>query len=245
MIQDIHDETHARSIVLDDGQTRLAIVVADLCMVSRETLDEAKQRAHEYTDIPVENMLMSATHTHSAGTACSVFQSDPDEDYLAFFSERMADAVIRANNHLAPARIGWVVGEEPSEVHNRRWRMKPGTELPNPFGGQDQVLMNPGVGNPDLLEPAGPIDPEVSVVSVQSPEGQPIALLANYSLHYVGGTEHGAVSADYFGRFADRMQELLGANQPHSPFVAIMSNGTSGDINNIPWAADSQPKLPP
>ena len=245
VIRGIHDETYARSMVLDDGQTRLAIVVADLCMVSRETLDEAKRRAHEYTNIPVENMLMSATHTHSAGTACSVFQSDPAEDYLTFLSERIADAVIRANNHLAPARIGWAVGEEPSEVHNRRWRMKPGTEMPNPFGGHDSVKMNPGVGNPDLVEPAGPIDPEVSVVSIQSPEGQPIALLANYSLHYVGGTKPGEVSADYFGMFADRMQEMLDVDQPDSPFVAIMSNGTSGDINNIHWAAERRPERPP
>ncbi len=240
MIREIHDETHARSIVLDDGQTRLAIVVSDLCMVYRETLDKAKLRAHEQTGIPVENMLMSATHTHSAGTACSVFQSDPDEDYLVFLSERIADAVIRANNHLAPARIGWGVGEEPTQVFNRRWKMKPGTPMPNPFGGEDKVKMNPGVGNPNLLEPAGPIDPEVSVISIQSADGQPIALLANYSLHYVGGTGPGEVSADYFGMFANRMQQMLGADYQNSPFVAIMSNGTSGDINNIHWAGEKQ-----
>ena len=245
LILNIHDETQARSIVLDDGQTRLAIAVSDLCMVSREVLDQAKARAHQHTGIPVENMLMSATHTHSAGTACSVFQSDPDEDYLVFLSERIADAVIRANQHLAPARIGWGVGEEASQVFNRRWKMKPGTPMPNPFGGQDQVLMNPGVGNPDMLEPAGPIDPEIPVISIQSREGQPIALLANYSLHYVGGTERGEVSADYYGMFAQRMQELLGSNAPGPPFVAMMSNGTSGDINNIHWAGEKQDKLPP
>ena len=243
-VQKIHDETHARSIVLDDGQTRLAIVVADLCMVSREVLDQAKRRAHEYTQIPVENMMMSATHTHSAGTACAVFQSEPDEGYLTFLSERIADAVIRANRHLAPARIGWAVGHDSSQVFNRRWRMKPGTPLPNPFGGQDRVLMNPGVGNPNLREPAGPVDPDLTVVAVQSLDGTPLALLANYSLHYVGGTEPGAISADYFGMFADRMQELLGADRQTSPFVAVMSNGTSGDINNIHWAGKKSTSLP-
>jgi hypothetical protein len=166
--KDIHDEMHARSIVLDDGQTRLAIIVSDLCMVSREVLDQAKFNASEQTNIPVENMLMSATHTHSAGTACSVFQSDPDEGYQQFLTERIADAVIRANNNLTPARIGWGVGKEPTQVFNRRWKMKAGTSMPNPFGGQDKVVMNPGVGNPNLVEPAGPTDPEVSVISVQT-----------------------------------------------------------------------------
>ena len=121
-VQNIHDETRARCLVLDDGQTRLAIAVADLCMVSREVLDEAKRRAHQHTNIPVENMLMSATHTHSAGAACSVFQSDPDPDYLVLLSERIADAVIRAHRNLAPARIGWGVGQEPSQVFSRRAR---------------------------------------------------------------------------------------------------------------------------
>lgn len=239
-VKNIHDDTYARSIVLDDGQNRLAIVVSDLCMIYREQLDEAKKRAMDHTGIPVENMLMSATHTHSAGTACSVFQSDPDPDYLKFLSERIADAVIRANENRVPARMGWGVGLEPSQVFNRRWKMKPGSPLDNPFGGTDQVRMNPGISNPDLLEPAGPTDPEVPVLSIQSQDGSPIALLANYSLHYVGGTGPGEVSADYFGMFAHRMKTLLGAEGQDLPFVAIMSNGTSGDINNVDFSGSQQ-----
>jgi neutral ceramidase len=123
-IKSIHDETMARGIVLDDGETRLAIVVSDLCMVSREILDKAKRRASEVTKIPVTHMMMSATHTHSGGTACGVFQSEPDQDYVKFLSERIADAVIRANHNLAPARIGWGVGSEPSQVFNRRWKIR-------------------------------------------------------------------------------------------------------------------------
>ncbi|MGV3502578.1 MAG: neutral/alkaline non-lysosomal ceramidase N-terminal domain-containing protein [Adhaeribacter sp.] len=241
----VHDDTHARGIVLDDGQTRLAIVVADLCMVPREVIDQAKQRAQAQTGIPAANMLMSATHTHSAGTACGLFQSEPDPAYPKFLSERIADAVIRANNNLVPARIGWGLGQEPGQVFNRRWKMKPGTPLVNPFGGQDQVLMNPGIGNPNLLEPAGPTDPGITVISVQSLDGRPIALLANYSLHYVGGTGAGEVSADYYGMFADRMQQMLGAGGQDPPFVAIMSNGTSGNINNVNYGGAPRPPVPP
>jgi neutral ceramidase len=175
IVRQIHDETHARCIVLDDGKTKLAMLTVDLCMIYREELDAAKQRAHELTGIPVENMMMSAIHTHSGGTACSVFQSDPDPDYLKFLRERIADAVVRANNNLVPARIGWAVGNEPSQVFNRRWKMKPGKPLMNPFGTEDQVKMNPGVANPDRLEPSGPTDPELPIISIQTPEGRPIA----------------------------------------------------------------------
>lgn len=239
IVKQIHDETHARCIVLDDGKTKLAMLTVDLCMIYREELDAAKRRAHELTGIPVENMMMSATHTHSGGTACSVFQSDPDPEYLKFLRERIADAVIRANNNLAPARIGWAVGREENQVFNRRWKMKPGKPLMNPFGTEDQVKMNPGVANPDRLEPSGPTDPELPIISIQTPEGRPLALLANYSLHYVGGTLPGEISADYYGMFAERMKALLESdNNDFPPFVAMLSNGTSGNINNINWFAN-------
>ena len=247
LIKQIHDDTHARAIVLDDGKTKLAILTVDLCMIYKEELDAAKQRANEITGIPVQNMMISATHTHSGGTACSVFQSDPDKDYLKFLRERIADAVVRANNNLVPARIGWAVGNEPSQVFNRRWKMKPGKPLMNPFGTEDQVKMNPGVGNPDRLEPSGPTDPELPIISVQTPEGRPIALLANYSLHYVGGTGPGEISADYFGMFAEQMKRLLESDSKgFPPFVAMLSNGTSGNINNINWFAnEAPPAMPP
>lgn len=223
-VKQIHDETHVRCIVLDDGQTRLAILTADLCMIYREQLDEAKKRAHVITGIPIENMMMSATHTHSGGTACSVFQSDPDKNYLKFLTERIADAVVRANNNLAPARIGWDIGNEPTLVFNRRWRMNP-VEIKNPFGGIDQL---------STTQVKDITDPGLPVISIQTPDGHPIALLANYSLHYVGGTGSGEVSADYFGMFADRMKQLLQTDiNNNPPFVAMLSNGTSGNINNV------------
>lgn len=86
-IKQIHDETNVRCLVLDGGQNRLATGAADLCMVYRETLDEAKFRAHQITGIPVENRMISASHTHAGGTAGGVFQSDPDPDYLKVLSE--------------------------------------------------------------------------------------------------------------------------------------------------------------
>jgi neutral ceramidase len=244
-IKTIHDDTHARCIVLDDGENRLAIVVSDLCMVSREVLDKAKRRAQQFTKIPVENMMMSATHTHTGGTACAVFNSEPDKNYLEFLSVRIADAVIRADHNLAPAKIGWGVGNEPSQVFNRRWKMKPGTPMMNPFGKQDRVKMNPGIGNPNSLEPSGPTDPGLPIISIQTPEGRPIALLANYSLHYVGGTGPAEVSADYYGMFAKRMQQLLETSGQHVPFVAMMTNGTSGNINNINFGGKTPPKVAP
>ena len=147
----------------------------------------------------------------------------------------------RALNNLEPARIGWGRAEEPTSVFNRRWFMQPEVDLPNPFGGKDKVRMNPSRGSSDLLKPAGPTDPEIAFFSVQSVDGRPIALLANYSLHYVGPGKSDVISADYFAVFADRIQQLLGADRLDPPFVGIMSNGTSGNINNINFFKAPEP----
>jgi hypothetical protein len=138
-----------------------------------------------------------------------------------------------AINRLEPAKIGWGSGSEPNQVFNRRWFVKSEENRRNPFGGVDTVRMNPPSKPDELIKPAGPTDPEISFVSVQSKSGRPIALLANYSLHYVGGIPIGVISGDYYGVFDQRMGTMLGADRSDPPFIAMMSNGTSGDINNI------------
>jgi len=244
----IHDEQLVRCLALDDGTTKLVFAIVDACLIERGVFDDAKRQVREATGLPMEHMTMAATHSHSCGTLTSVHQSMADPAYQRFAARRIADGVIRALNNLVPARIAWGLGEVSGQAFNRRWKMKPGTPLPNPFGGFDKVQTNPGsvinpgggkssglAPNPNLLEPAGPTDPQVWFISVRATDGRPVALLANYSLHYVGGTRAGEISADYFGMFADRIQQLLGADRLDPPFVGILSNGASGDINNIDY----------
>ena len=230
----VNDQLWARCLVLDDGDNRLVIVVADNLGFCREVGDAARGWIEEETGIPGTNVLLAATHTHSGPSARSARRLVTDElnEYQLFLARRMADGVRTAINNLAPARIGFGSADLPGEVFNRRWFMEPGDHLRNPFGGMDRARMNPPQGHEALIKPAGPTDPEIAFLSLQTVEGQPIALLANYSLHYVGGIPAGHVSAGYFGVFADRIQELLGADRLDPPFVGIMSNGTSGDINN-------------
>lgn len=226
----VHDPLNARCLVLDDGGTRIAIVVCDSCLITRDIFDEAKKIASKKTGIPVNRMLMSATHTHSAATTVALAQCNPDPDYLKILPKRIAQSVIEANERRRPARVGWSVGREPNEISNRRWYVKPEGMKPNPFGRTDDLVrMNPPRGSNVLIKPAGPIDPDVSILSVQLKNDKPIALLANYGLHYVGGIPAGQISADYFGEFARQIGKRLDADDS---FVGIMSNGTSGDVNN-------------
>ena len=228
-----HDPLNARCLVLDDGETQIAFAVCDHCMITREIFDAARAEVEKATGIPAANILCSATHTHSGVTVTPTFQSTVETDYCTLLTRRLAEGIIAAAKKREPAKIGWAVGNNPRQVNNRRWYMQNGFALNDPFdSGKDKVRMNPPAANPALLTPAGPVDPEVPIVSVVAADGRPIALLANYSLHYVGGVPGDGLSADYFGEFAQQIARLLEV-KPDSGFVAIMSNGTSGDINNI------------
>ena len=238
------DPLHARCLVLDDGEGSLVFVIVDSCMVPRDVFDEAKTLASEKTGIPVSRMMMSATHTHTAVTVTGVFQSDPEVEYKRFLARKIAEGVERAWKQREPAQIGWGVGTNADQVFNRRWFTNDGVVNTDPFGGTtDKVRMNPGFDKSVTKETSGPTDPDVWIISVRSASGRPICLLANYSLHYVGGRE--ALSADYFAEFADQVAIKLEATALDPPFVGIMSNGTSGNINNIDFGSEGPLKREP
>ena len=258
---DVHDELHCRAIVLTeraaksinaigadrelDPEHTLAIVVCDNVGIAREVFDTARQLVQKETGMLPSHMLMAATHTHSATSARARNAMIPNaqlDSYQSFLSRRIADAIRLAIKRLAPAKIGWGSVDEPSELFNRRWFVKEEKERHNPFGGIDRVRMNPG-GAATLEKPAGPIDPQVSFISLQHLDGKPLAVLANYSLHYVGGVPARTISADYFAVFAASLTKLLKAEQQSPAFVGILSNGTSGDVNNINFRSRG-PALP-
>jgi hypothetical protein len=195
-------------------------------------MDRAKALASKRTGIPVNRILMSATHTHSAPPSRAAAGNAMEERYVERIVTQTAEAITQANSRLVPARIGWAVVPIPDELFNRRWFMREGGIPATPFGATtDKARMNPPPGSKDLIHPAGGTDPGFSIVSIQTADGKPLAILGNYSLHYVGGVPGPELSADYFGEFAKQVSQRVAPGDP--AFVAILSNGTSGDVNNI------------
>jgi len=239
-----HDPLHARCLVLDDSRIRLAIVVVDNCLMPRELLDEAKALAHKACDIPTERILIAATHTHSAPSVMGALGTPADEAYAKYLPGRIAEGIKRAAANLAPAQAGWTAVQDQEHTNCRRWITRPDRMGSDPFGGRTvRAMMHPGYQNPAYVGPAGPIDPGLTILSVRSPDGRPIALLANYSMHYFGASP---VSADYYGAFCRHVTRLIGAGKAKAPargeappFVAVMSQGTSGDLH---WMDYSRPR---
>jgi putative membrane-bound dehydrogenase-like protein len=230
------DPLFARATVLDDGRERIALVIVDSCMLPRELLDDAKGRAQKLTGIAPDKILISATHTHSAPSAMGALGTDEDPKYVNTLPDLLARSIAEANKRLAPAKIGHAVVHDPDHNAVRRWVFRPDRMRNDPFGELTvRANMHPGHLSPDAIGPTGPSDPGLSLVSIQHPDGRPLALLANYSMHYVGSSP---VSADYFGRFAAKVAKVVNGDDA---FVGAMSQGTSGDL----WLADYSKPAPP
>ena len=232
----IAERIGARSIALDDGKTCIAMVVVDSCMLPRELIDKAKEIAFEKTGIPTDHILVAATHTHSAPAAMGGLGCRADDKYPDLLVPKIAEAIEAAVKNLAPSRIGWTVVDVPEYTHCRRWVLRTDKIRNDPFGQRTvHAHMHPGYQNPDFVSPAGPVDTGLTILSIQSLKGRPIAVMANYSQHYKGAEP---ISGDYYTRFARMIEEMIAGGDNKPQVVGIMSQGTSGDLH---WMDYSKP----
>lgn len=244
-VSDVKSRLSARAIVVDDGDIRLAIVVVDSCVLPRPFLDEVKQLATQRTKIRPDRMLISATHTHSAPSVMNCFAT-ADPTYIPYLRLKLVEAIQTAEANLEPAQVGWAVTNAEKFTALRRWILRPDRIGNDVFGNPTvRATMHAGANWDNVTGTSGPEDPDLSLMSFQSPSGRPIAVLANFSMHYFSGEE--GLSADYFGLFCDGLQLQLGMNQDesHPPFVAVMSHGCSGDIWRRDYALEPDSRYEP
>ena len=134
MAEGAHDPLHARALALSDGTTTLAMVVVDNLSVARDAADEAKALASKRCGIPVDKILLSSTHSHSAPPSNVVKGPPAAVAYRTLLVEGIAQSIVRAHGALRPAALGAAAHPLPDEVVNRRWFLKPGKIPLNPFG---------------------------------------------------------------------------------------------------------------
>ncbi len=228
-----HDPLHARALVLDDTNTTIALVVVDQCMTAREVFDAAKLEIAKSTNIPGDRILLAATHTHAAPRTVHIGREPIDDQYHQQLADSIAQAVITAEQNLAPAQIGYGSFDLLDTVSCRRFLCQRGSVGANPFGELGEQIKSVAGSSSNVIKPAGPVDPQFSVLSVRHSDGTPLCVLGNFSVHYCGGYQRGAVSADYFGHFCKALESTLGDQPDHPPIVGIMSNGTSGNTGSF------------
>jgi hypothetical protein len=219
-----HDPLLAKAIVFEKDGVRVALVGLDLIATTFNMVAEARKQIEERTGIPGKHVMISATHSHTGpvlsdgkprdaafggGTKIAI-------DYMAELPKKIADAVKKADVSRVPAVVRHGIGKEDDLAFNRRFHMLDGS-----------VGWNPGKKNPKIVRPAGPTDPTVPVVSVETADGKPLAVYVNFAMHLdtVGGLYY---SADYPATVSDAVAKAKGAG-----VVTLFTIGTAGDINHI------------
>ncbi len=214
--QGVLDPLHARAIVLENDQTKLAFILIDLIAFGKEDSDDVRYAIAQNLEIPVANVCISCTHTHTAPGVKEGFATPREGQYLDWAKPRMVEAAVKAAANVVAAEVSWAMGQEGRPQYNRRYHMKDGSGRFNP-GLPDQIA-----------SVAGPTDPSLPLLLVRRQEdGAALAVLANYSLHYIGDHDSMQISADYFGEFSRLAAERFGES-----CVAMLTHGASGDINN-------------
>lgn len=220
----VHDDLYSRALVLEKDGVKTALVSLDLIRTRRHFVQQARELIEQQTGIPGAHVMISATHAHTGPILPSLdprvtSRNAPSEvalSYVQSLPALIARSVQLANDKLQPAQASSVIGHEPSLTFNRRFHMKDGS-----------VGWNPGRMNPDIIQPAGPIDPSVPVVFFETPEQSPLATYVNYSVHLdnVGGLK---ISADLPYTLTESLAKFLGDDH-----VTLWTAGTCGDLNHI------------
>lgn len=203
----VHDPLHAKALVLDNGNTRLAVVTLDLGSFSAENTANVKAIVQQKADI--QSFLFVASHTHSAPAFSDDFPS-PEAPWVRQMERDVADAIVAASQSMQPARVGAGWGEV-REGHNRRMIRTDG-EVVMLWANRDRM-------------PTHPVDYSVGIIRVESHSGKTIATLVNYACHpVVLGPQNLLLSADFAGAFTRMAEAELGGE-------CMFLQGASGDIN--------------
>ena len=219
------DELYANALALQSGEDKTVLLTLDNCGISRQVAMDFVASISKVTGIPEAGIILHCTHTHTAPPLIdpdapeslnSDFSSvDPKQEkaYYEFVRARLCDAAQFALNDLAPARMGYGIGEAPNIAFVRRFRMKDGS-----------VQTNPGVDNPNIDHPIGDVDERVNVLRFDRKDDS--IVLVNFGDHpdVVGGCK---ISGDWPALTRDVVEKVLDSTK------CIVFNGAQGDVNHV------------
>ena len=219
------DDLYATAVALKDGEKRILLMSLDMLSVNTPYMNEYRKAIAEAVKLPMEAVCIHCTHAHTGpyvewDKALKFgVQDDPEkhaqvEEYRHELGKKLVDVALEAFEDLKTAVMGYGVGKAENVAFLRRYRMKDGS-----------VRTNPGVNNPDIVEPVGELDNRVGVVRFDREGGSSIAMV-NFANHpdVVGGTK---ISADWPGFLRRTLEKAL------DNVNCVFFNGAEGDVNHV------------
>lgn len=221
----VHDPLHVKAMVLEQGGVKVAMAALDLVSLPRDIVENARAMVQQRIGLAPDHVMISATHAHTT----PVVLTDPSrynlegkdkqiaQAYTDSLAGKIADAIVEANTKLEPVELRAGVGEEKTLSFNRRFFMKDGT-----------IGWNPGKLNPNIVRPAGPVDPGLPVLYFESPDGKtPVAAYVNFGMHQdtTGGLK---ISADFSYTLGQVLKMAKGDS-----FFPMFTIGAAGNVVHV------------
>lgn len=208
------DPLFVSCLALSDGNNVTLLVSADILYFSNELLEMVKNEVTALTGVPKDYIFAHGTHNHNGPDDMVNKENKLLYEYHVFLSHRIADVCFHAISDLKPTTMYWTVGKAPNVAFIRLFRMKDGS-----------LVTNPGINNPDILEPANKLDDRVNVLRFDRGPGDTITLV-NFGNHpcVVNGPR---VSADWPGFMRDTVEMAIPETK------CIFFNGCQGDVNHV------------
>ena len=213
-----YDDLTASALSLAMGEKKFLIVSVDCCNVPNLIVERMKDTIVEKTAIARENIIISATHTHTGAyfNTSGSFPVDAEQitKYVDFVVTRVGDLSVLALNELKPAKMGYMVGHAPDRIaYIRRYKMK---------DGNTQTC--PPINDPNIDHPIGELDQRVNVLRFDR-EGADSVVLLNYGLH--ADTVNGDVlCSDWPGWVKRTIEKALDGTK----CICVM--GAQGDVGS-------------
>ncbi len=224
-----HDPLCAKAIVCDDGQgTKAALLAVDICMLDRQNVAFMRQVIGSQCDVPPENVLIHATHTHSAPAASGKIGLEeevaPHVAEIEAFLRKAASAVSEADRALGDAVLEVGHANEERLCFNRRLRRRDGSTQMN------WEALQPDFDPSEIQGAWGPVDPEMVCLTVRH-EQNPAAAVVNFGLHpAILAGDNWLYSADFPGYIAEALSRTLGKE-----CTCMFMNGCCGDVNHVDY----------
>lgn len=212
----VHDPLEVNVIALKNDNDLYVIASFDALALPNDLVNEIRAKVAEKVPISPNKIILSATHTHSGGPIVDVFMSERDKDYSAQVVSTGVETILEALRNLTPVSIDVNSAEVNGIGFNRRFYMKDGT-----------VVTHPGKMNPNIIAPAGPVDPQLISLYFTDEIHTPMGIVVNYALHatVLGGNKF---SADYIYYIRNFLRDKWGAN-----LAVVFLNGACGDVTQV------------
>ena len=228
-----HDPCKVRVALFDDGQRRVAVIGVDALALPGQLVKKCRQRLQDQVGLPPEAVLIAASHSHSSGPVGMVQPGEYDHasplvqklayedssmanpEYLKRMEEAIVEAVRAANEKRSEVACGFGSGCENQVAFNRRFRMRNGL-----------TYTHPGAGNPEIVEVAGPTDPEVGVIGAWDRDGKLLGCIVNFACHAT--TSPGGISANYIYYLEQVVRGAMGPD-----VIVVFTAGACGDITQV------------